>query len=220
MSRRTVLCKEKHTPLSPIKNGIRLGWMSGLDKSKDIITISHGLLDMAMAVSWKGRIQVCDTDAGVRETVRYLKDDYPNLNILPPLGPIRECVSIYGNHNHQRNGKPGFNCLAAVDVDLACGVRLAWHILEPVLAILVEGSYKGKTLLTFCQRDRDFGGEYGTWDRIDFLRSQLKQFPTVSLTNYKQYSSIKIADNCKRSKGSAMCIVELSHKKSLTRKLP
>jgi len=199
-----VSCSEKHTPLSPHKNRIRRNWMKKINKNKDIITISHGLLDVAMLLGWRGRIQICDLDPGVRETTTYLAgldgytSDYPELNILPPGTDIYSTVEAYCS-------KYGIKHLRAVDVDLACKLDRAWLILAPVLGELSRNNYKGKVFLTF-QNGRDQFGKNATGSRINWFRQQVSK--CAKLVRHDLYRSVRINQNAERSMGSAMCFVE------------
>jgi len=201
MSRRTVCCQEKHTPLAPYKNDIRATWMRKIPLYKDIITISHGALDVLNILGWKGRIQVCDIDPGVREATEYLRGDYPRLNILSPGESIKDTTIDYCLTY-------GVKKLGAVDVDLAVGIVPAWKILAEVLEVLRDFKFHGKVFLTFRNgRDRGFG-KAATQNRINWLWLHLS-LCGVKYVSHTNYRSVRCNDNASRSVGSAMCIVEL-----------
>lgn len=202
MGKRNVVCLMRHTPLSPKKNQVRSAWMNSINKNKDIITISHGLLDVASILGWRGAIQVCDIDPGVRETTEYLRDDYPDMKILKPGEDIRETVRDYCVAFGPKN-------LGAVDVDLACTLKAAEPIFIDTLKILATHNYRGKAFLTVSLRSDGFSS---TPARIKWLTDRLpKPFRYIRHT---VYNSVKIADNASRSEGSVMCIVEVNSQHS------
>lgn len=200
MSKRDVRCVMAHTPLAPYKNRIRRDWMRVIDRKMDVITISHGLLDVASVMGHRGAIQVCDIDPGVRETTRYLRGDYPDLNILEPGEDIRATVADYCVAFGVKN-------LGAVDVDLACTLRPSEDILRGVLDVLVTHKYRGRIYLTVALRKDGFNSAES---RIKWIEERLpKQFRVVSHTTY---GSVRIGPHAERGKGSAMMIVEIGGK--------
>lgn len=216
----TVSCSEKHTPLSPSKNTIRRDMLNKSWKYCDVITISHGALDVLNILGWQGRIQPCDIDPGVREAihgmlkVRYSYDGskagtkrrgcYPDLKILPPGESIQQTVRDYcAEHGTAR--------LGIVDVDLAVGMVKCWDILRDVLATLQDHNYNGKTFLTFRNGRADGFGKDAIKARIDWLRKRLPR--TVKVASYTTYTSERFDQNARWSPGSPMCIVELQHKR-------
>lgn len=200
MSKRNVRCVMAHTPLAPYKNRIRRDWMRIIDRKMDIITISHGLLDVANVMGHRGAIQVCDIDPGVRETTRYLQGDYPDLTILEPGEDIRATVADYCVAFGVKN-------LGAVDVDLACTLRFSEDILCGVLNALVTHKYRGRIYLTVALRCDGFKSMES---RIRWIEERLpKQFRVVSHTTY---GSVRIGPHAERGKGSAMMIVEIGGK--------
>jgi hypothetical protein len=208
--RSTVCCKEQHTPLSPAKNIIRSDWIKEVRSYMDIITISHGALDVLSILGWEGSIQVCDTDPGVRETTKYLRKDYPHLDILMPGNSIQETVQKYCRRH-------GIGGLGAVDVDLAGDIISGWEVLCPVITTLVlyrnrtdDSRLLGKTkiLLTF-RNGRDNFGKNAIRRRIAWLQEKVaKLTKAVRYVSHTEYSSGRIRENASRTKGSSMCIVE------------
>lgn len=202
MSRSNVKCAMQHTPLAPYKNRIRRDWMGKVPRTRDIITISHGLLDVASVMRWQGLIQICDIDPGVRETAEYARADYPDLRIPACGESIQTTVADYCATN-------GVKKLGAVDVDLACTMVPAWGILENVLLTLAEHKYRGRVLLTVSFRSDGFKSMA---ERIQWLSNRLpKPFRYV---NYTVYRSGRVAADGSRSIGSAMCIIELTSSSS------
>lgn len=211
MGRRTNVCSEQHTPLSPRKNRVRRDWLWKVGLHADIISISHGFLDAAMMIlphrGFRGEILPCDTDSGVRLAVKYMIEgqngnpgDYPDLNIRPCGGDIAETVWQYVK-------RKGSKYLGVVDVDLADTIKPCWDILKPVLDILVATkTFRGKVYLTF-RNGRDSFGEDATDKRIAWLRKQLPK--GIRYVSHTPYRSVSIAKNALRSCGSSMCIVEL-----------
>lgn len=200
MSRQTVKCLMAHTPLAPYKNRIRRDWMRGIARNMDLITISHGLLDVASVMGWRGAIQVCDIDPGVRETTEYLRSDYPDLQIPPPGEDIRETVANYC-------ATSGVGNLGAVDIDLACTLPYARSILVETLEILATHKYRGRIYLTVAVRNDGFKSME---ERLTWAEQQLpKAFGIISHTVYR---SIRIGTHADRSKGSAMLILEIGGK--------
>lgn len=189
-----------HTPLAPYKNRIRRDWMRVVARNMDIITISHGLLDVASVMGHRGAIQVCDIDPGVRETTRYLRDDYPDLKILEPGEDIRTTVADYCVAF-------GVSNLGAVDVDLACTLRFSEDILRGTLDILAEHKYRGRIYLTVALRCDGFKSMDS---RIQWIQERLpKQFRVISYTTYR---SVRIGAHADRGMGSPMMIVEIGGK--------
>jgi hypothetical protein len=179
-------------------------------RSLDAITISHGALDMFMALRWQGLVQTCDIDPGVRLAIEYLrkgdkggKGDYPDLNLPAPGKSIQETVRQYCEVH-------GTEHLGIVDVDLAVGILPSWNILNSVLNTLIQYKYRGKTFLTF-RNGRDGFGRNSLKDRIDWLRKQLPV--SVKVSSFTPYQSVRLDPNALRSIGSNMCIVELKHSK-------
>jgi len=210
MGRRNNVCSEKHTSISPRKNCIRRDMLKKVRRSLDAITISHGALDVFMILGWKGRVQTCDIDPGVRLAIEYLrkgdngrKGDYPDLNLPTPGKSIQETVSQYCAAH-------GAEHLGIVDVDLAVGILPSWKILSSVLDTLVQHKYHGRTFLTF-RNGRDGFGKNSLKDRIDWLRKQLPQ--GIKVSSFTPYQSVRLDPNALRSIGSNMCIVELKHSK-------
>jgi hypothetical protein len=190
--------------------------METVRQTDDIITISHGIMDVANILRHKGRIQVADIDPGVRETTFYLAGldgqpgDYPDLNILAPGGEILHTVQDYSR-------RFGVKKLGAVDVDLACYLQQAWEILRPVLYVLRLHGYQKRVFLTFYYgRADDFKSME---ERIDWLKFRLRGTKVV---RWETYQSKGVSSYAERSKGSHMCIVELQmgakSKKKKTRK--
>jgi hypothetical protein len=189
-----------HTPLSPYKNRIRRDWMRLIARNMDIITISHGLLDVASVMGWRGAIQVCDIDPGVRETTEYLRSDYPDLQILKPGEDIRTTVATYCTTFGVKN-------LGAVDVDLACTLRMAESILQDTLNTLATHKYGGRIYLTVALRCDGFNSMES---RLQWIRERLPQ--RFRLISHTVYSSVRIGAHADRRKGSAMLIVEIGGK--------
>lgn len=198
MSRSNVKCVMQHTPLSPYKNIIRRDWMGKISRTRDIITISHGLLDVASIMRWKGQIQICDIDAGVRETTEYAREDYKELRIPTPGESIQTTVADYCLAN-------GVKKLGAVDVDLAYTLVPAWGILEDVLSTLAQHKYKGRVFLTVAFRSDGFKSMQ---DRVAWLSVRLPK--SFRYAGHTVYNSGRIAADGSRSKGSPMCIIELT----------
>jgi len=206
--RRTNRTQEKHTPQSMHKERTRRWWLDKVDPQQDVITISHGLFLELDRAEWKGRIQACDLDPGVRAAIAYLRvpsynsgsGDYPSLNILPPGEGI--CSTI-----HHYNQQYGMSQLGAVDVDLAKGVESVWvHVMQHVLNLLLMYGYHGKVLLTFKNgRDRKFGD---TQDRINWLCEQLPR--GAEYITHRTYNSAWISEYGQRHKGASMCCAELA----------
>lgn len=216
VSRRLVRCQMEHTPLAPHKNRIRRDWMSRVPRTKDIITISHGLLDVAMIMRWRGKIKICDIDPGVRETTEYLRTpsnpqrdhgDYPDLNILPPGQCIESTTWFYGMDNG------GFKKLGAIDIDLACSIRPAWEITKPVLDVLIKNNYQGKVLITFTRRRDGFAS-----DRLRLIWFKNKLPSSARYVSYTPYASTRIRQDGSRGKGSSMGIIELELRRTNKRK--
>jgi len=202
MARSNVRCEMAHTPASPNKNRVRRDMLNKVAKTKDVITISHGLFDTAMTLEWKGKIKACDIDDGVRESISYQREtEYPDLRILPPGESIQQTVKDWCKHKHLVKN------LGIVDVDLACTLWEAYRILESVLETLNESGYKGRTFLTFRNGRDDFPSIQA---RIDWLKKRLPQ--GVHIASYTPYVSTRIMEHAERKRGSAMCIVELVHK--------
>lgn len=200
MSRRDVKCVMAHTPLSPYKNRIRRDWMRLIARNMDIITISHGLLDVANVMGWRGLIQVCDIDPGVRETTEYLRSDYPDLQIPKPGEDIRATVAAYCTTFGVKN-------LGAVDIDLACTLRMAESILQDTLNTLATHKYGGRIYLTVALRCDGFDSMES---RLQWVRERLPQ--KFRLISHTVYSSVRIGAHADRSKGSAMLIIEVGGK--------
>jgi hypothetical protein len=201
MSRSTVCCSEAHTPQSPNKNRIRRDWLLPLNKSKDLITISHGALEAMMMCGWKGRIFVCDIDPGVIESTKYMSEsEYRDLKIKAILSRIEVMVTNYCFVNGAKN-------LAAVDVDLADCLDTCWPILAPVLDALVTYRAKGTKVFFTFRNGRDCFGRNGIDKRIQWLKSRLPE--GVRLNSHTTYNSTRITQFAERRKGSPMCIVEM-----------
>lgn len=206
MGRLDNVCLEKHTPLSPSKNRIRRDWLKTIPRKKDIITISHGIFDTLMTMEWKGRVQACDIDPGVRQAIDYMrkssgnqKSDYFDLKILPSGESIQVTVADYCK-------RYGVKDLGAVDVDLAVGIIPCWNILYPVLSELLANKYRGKVFLTF-RNGRDGFGKRSTSNRLLFLMKRLPK--GVKYVRATQYRSGRYNQNAQKSVGSPMCFVEL-----------
>jgi hypothetical protein len=199
----------QHTPISYAKDNERCEWLYKILPTKEILTISHGLLGVLNVLRWKGAIQVVDTDIGVIKATEYVIPDFrklkSRLHILPPIHrPIQDMIRPYLIRRGAKN-------LGAVDIDLACNVVEATHIALPVLQALTEAKYKGKTLVTFRNgRDDGFSDLDG---RIDYLRQSCSDVG-AKIVSVRPYVSQGLESNAKRKKGSAMCIVDIRWKQS------
>ena len=173
-------------------------------RDKDLISISHGFLDVVMALRFTGLIQIADIDKGIRETVRYLggmdgrKTDYPYLNILEPGGDIFDTTQRYCTDRGIKN-------LGAVDIDLQCSLKPAWEISRPVLNLLKNYGYRRKVIITFRNGRND--GFSSVESRIRWLKRKLQK--RAQLVRYDRYCSTNIENYASRNGGSPMCIVEL-----------
>jgi hypothetical protein len=205
MSRRNVRCEMQHTPQSPNKNRIRRDWLSKIDPTKDIITISHGALEAMMMLSWKGWIQVCDIDKAVIEGTEYLrKTEYKHeLKMYRPRHlTIEEMVNVWCASN-----KYTLTDLGAVDIDLSCCIDYAMPILKYVLKTLKDYKVHTKVFLTFRNGRDQF---FSTDQRINWLKVMLDHYELKpKFVSHTAYSSTSINADISRNKGSAMCIVEL-----------
>jgi len=216
LPRKDVSCIGGHTELHPDKNTVRRNWIEKIllrmkvtHKVMDAITISYGAFDCLNILRWPGRILACDIDPGVRHAINHLRvghdgkerGNYPDLNIFPAGGDIASTVydycRTYGTYQ-----------LGVVDVDLAGNIKSVTPILKLVLEVLVHYKYRGTTLLTFVN-GRDKFGKDSTSKRIAFLRKSLPK--GVRITKVTPYKSGSTGKHAKRSIGSAMCIVELTH---------
>lgn len=177
--------------------------MGRVPRHRDIITISHGLLATADHFKWRGKIQICDIDPGVRHVTEQLMDDYPDLSILSPGEDIRTTVQEYCVRYGVRN-------LGAVDVDLACKVRNTLPILQDVLDTLNQYRYQGKVFLTF-RNGRDDFGRNASGDRIRWLSERLPR--PFRYTQHTLYRSGHTGPRGERNYGSAMCIMEIRGRK-------
>lgn len=202
MTRRNNVCGSKHTPLSPRKNRIRRDWLLKVGRAWDIITISHGILDVLSILGWMGRIQICDIDPGIRKAAHYLAGldnipgDYPDLFILPPGKDVQSTVVQFCE-------RYGVSNLGAVDVDLACGLRQAEPILNSVLKELLFYGFSGKVLLTISDaRGASLGRDWLKW-----LRRRLPR--EVLVVDHKRYNSLWINEHAQRQNGSVMLFIEL-----------
>ena len=183
MSKRTVKCTSKHTPLSPSKNRIRRDMLKKTTRQKDIITISHALLDVLMIREHKGRIFCCDIDPAVREAIRYLRNDYVELKVQKAGMTILETVSEYC----KKCEDPSFDDyniknLGVVDIDLAFTVKGCAGILLDVLNVLKEAGYTGRTFLTFVNGRRDeFSTIEGKSENIQKVKNLIAKLRDLGL---------------------------------------
>jgi hypothetical protein len=205
MTRSQVRCSMGHTALFPGKNDARAWWAHETPRGKDIITISHGALDVLSILRHRGRILVCDIDPGVVASTHHMRGHgqgarYPHLNLTKPLCcDITLAVCAYiGSH--------GVKDLGVVDLDFACAVNEAWRLAAPTIEILSDEKYKGRVLLTF-RNGRDGNGRDATDKRIDWIRAQLPK--GVRVVAHRKYRSDWIGRYATRETGSSMCIVEL-----------
>jgi len=214
--RKDVSCIGGHTEQHPAKNIVRRDFLEKVIRqmkvsrqTKDAITISYGAFDCMNILRFPGRIIACDIDPGVRNAINHLRvghdgkerGDYPDLNIFPAGGDIGQTVYDYCKTY-------GTKQLGVVDVDLAGNIKNVVPILKPVLEVLIHYKYRGITTLTFVN-GRDKFGKASTGKRIAFLRASLPK--GVRITKVIPYKSGSIGKHAKRSIGSAMCIVELTH---------
>lgn len=170
MGRLDTACKYEHTGSSPGKNLIRRDWLEPLPRTADLISISHGILEVLAIMRWKGRIQTCDKDQGVRTVISEIREnpngpvEYPDLNILPPGCGAQSTTQAYCQSF-------GVKRLAAVDLDLNATIKEVWPVARPVVEILQEEHYQGIILLTFRNGRND--GLKGVLQRIEWLQDHL-----------------------------------------------
>jgi hypothetical protein len=207
MGRLDNTCKELHTALFPQKDRVRRSWMSVLHRTQDLLTISHGIFPELDRAGWKGQIQSCDLDEGVRTCINHIREnpngplgDYPDLNILPPgCGILSTTQSYCKEHGAKR--------LGAVDIDLTASIRGVWQVARPVVEVLQDYHYKGLILLTFRNGRADGFGQNALPKRMKFLRESLPK--GVECVLHDTYQSTYIERNAKRHKGSPMCMATL-----------
>lgn len=203
MSRRDVRCLMQHTPASPGKNRVRRDWLATIDPKLDILTISHGLLESLMMARWQGRIWVCDIDPGVIESTEYQRQDYPELDIAPPLhGRVEDIASLLV----WKIGRQ----LGAIDLDLTGCIHQVWPILQDVLSAVRQHKVSPAILLTFRNGRRD--GFRSLDARMQWLSDQLcsNGMRRVKIVEHVPYASGRIREDASRKKGSAMCMVRLA----------
>lgn len=204
LSRRTNCCSMAHTPLSPGKNRIRRDAFSPVSVFRDVITISHGALDVLNIMGWRGRVLTCDIDPGVRNAIKFMREsnDYPDLDLLPPGESVQQTTLEYC-------GAYGTGNLGVVDIDLASCVQEAYKIAKQVIHTLIGHKYEGKVLLTFRNGRAD--GFKGVEERVNYIRPRLgfDDGRKAKVVGFTTYNSGRILENAKRTKGAAMCIVEI-----------
>lgn len=209
MSRVTVRCAMGHTSLFPGKNDVRSEMIRQVPSHKDIITISHGALDVLNILRHQGRIMIVDQDPGVIESSHYMRvgdpnnykpSDYPRLNFLPEYqGDAAEGVRWY----LERNGARG---LGAIDLDLTGTVDQVWAVAHRVLSILKQYPYhKGVTVFLTYRDGRDGHGWKGAEKRVACLVTRLN----AKCTWHRCYRSDWIGRHATRERGSSMAIVGL-----------
>ena len=208
MARNDVRCSMQHTSLFPGKNDVRATWMRNISSCKDIITISHGCLDVANTLRHRGRILICDIDSKVVESANYIREgdprnnkpsDYPRLNLLP-IVMNRDILTTILDYLVQYDVKN----LGAIDIDLACTIEEAWRIAKPIFRMLPMWKYHGKVLLTY-RNGRDAHGKNASEKRV---RTLIRRLPKgVRYESHEKYRSDWIGRNATREIGSSMCIV-------------
>jgi len=204
IARMTVKCDMLHTPSSPGKNRARRNMLEKIDPKKDLITISHGVLEAMMMLRWKGSIIVCDIDKGVIDSTFYQVKDYPELDILPPTHMTIQATVFAYPHRF------GIKRLGGVDVDLTYCIKQAWNVLKGVLDTLIQFKIHTKVFLTFRNGRND--GFVSLAGRIAWLRNRLgAMYPNglVKYISHEKYDSARNREDASRQIGSHMCIVEL-----------
>lgn len=198
-SRYNIMCAEKHTPLCPQKNSVRRNWIETIDKSKDLITISHGAFDVLNILRYHGNIYPCDIVETTRKQINYLRRDYPDLKIKRANEDIRDLVKKYCQ-------KEEIAQLGAVDIDLASTLENALPVFIDVMVILTKYDFVGKTILTFLNARDQFKG---VDSRIAYLQANL--FPCVTIEKVHKYYSGRVNENAGYKQGSNMCAVVMNH---------
>lgn len=197
-------CRYQHTSLNMRKEAVRSHWLELVPKTKDLITISHGIFGALQHKLWEGRILACDIDPGVRNTINNLRHNrrgesyYPDLRLEPPGEGILDTT-----HDYCRTY--GVKSLGAVDIDLTACVEGAWEIAAPVVQVLQYYHYKGLVLLTFADGRRcSFKNNR---ERMEWLRLQL---PTgVTCFTHEPYRSTSTNGVGQLEHGHSMCLAAL-----------
>jgi hypothetical protein len=209
MSRITVRCSMGHTALFPGKNDVRSEMIHQVSQKKDIITVSHGALDVLNILRHQGRIMIVDTDTGVIESSHYIRvgdpmnkkaSDYPRLNFLPEYqGDIADGLRWYAERFGLRN-------LGAIDLDLTGTVDQVWQVARRVLAVLKEYPWGKMVTVFLTYRDgRDSHGRNAAQNRVASLVTRLN----AKCTWHRCYRSDWIGRFATRERGSSMAIVGL-----------
>lgn len=209
MSRLTVRCAMGHTSLFPQKNDVRSEMVYRVPTHKDIITVSHGALDVLNILRHEGRILIADQDSGVIESSHYIRvgdprnskaGDYPRLNFLPEYhGDIADAVRWYCERHGCRN-------LGAVDLDLTGTCDQVAHVAQRVLSTLKEFPYSKSVTVYLTYRDgRDGHGKGAAARRVETLCARLN----TNAVWHRCYRSDWIGRHATRERGSSMAIVGL-----------
>jgi hypothetical protein len=211
LSRLENRCQMGHTALFPGKNDVRAEALC--DRTpihKDIVTISHGALDVLNIRRHQGRVLICDQDFGVTTASHYIRvgdpsngksGDYPRLTLLPEFhGDIREGVHWYLE-------RWGCHSLGAIDLDLTSTVDQVWEIARDILNI-IRGYTHARSVTTYLTyRDgRDSHGREAATRRVECLMKRLGKARCVW---HRCYRSDHIGRFATRERGSSMAIVGL-----------
>jgi hypothetical protein len=212
LSRLDNRCAMGHTALFPGKNDARAEWVHQVDRDDDIITVSHGALDVLNVIRHRGRILVCDTDSGVTTAAHYIRvgdpkngkpSDYPGLRFLPEAHcDVREAVPNYlGAVGDAKR-------LGAVDLDMTGTLEQVWPIASDVIQSIKSHSHSRGTLVLLTYRNgRDNQGRNATGKRVQLLSSMLPWYARVAW--YKGYRSDWIGRFATREKGSSMTLAAI-----------
>ena len=217
MSRRDVSCRMGHTALYPHKNDVRSECMRKVPTHKDIITVSHGLLDVANILRHQGRILIGDIDPGVIESAHYIRigdprngrpSDYPKLNFLPEqCGDIRGIVRSYLQEY-------GCSRLGAIDLDLTGTIHQVWPVACGVFQALSEfPKHNAVSVFLTYRNGRDNMGRNAHDLRVKELERLAKPLG-VMRTWHEHYRSDWIGRLANREPGSSMTIVSFKFMKN------
>lgn len=204
-------CQMGHTALFPGKNDGRSRAFYEVDSCDDIITISHGALDVLNILRHQGRILICDTDEGVTTASHYIRvgdphngktSDYPRLRLLPEEHcDVRECVASYLE-------RFGATRLGAVDLDLTGTVEQVWPIAQDVLHTIKGYNHSRGTWVFLTYRNgRDNNGRNAASKRMEWIKNQLPYY--ARLAWHQCYRSDWIGRKATREIGSSMAIAAI-----------
>ena len=205
MSRLTVECEMGHTCLFPGKDDTRTDMVCRIPSGKDLITISHGILNVLNIRRFNGRILVVDKDPGVIESTHYMRvgdpgngkpSDFPKLKLLPEfLGDAADGVRWYAE-------RYGLRHLGGIDLDLTGTANKVVPPVERVLTVLRDYSYS-KSVPVFVTYSNGRDEVRGAANRVSALTARLGTYCIW----HRCYRSDWIGRYATREQGASMAIV-------------